>query len=165
VRGCLACALESVQTMIGCAQRPERQQSRSSINDADRSVYFWLSEVSDTGACNAGSRCVSYLSPTRSSIIGRWCPRNQSPPPPFPSSAGEIPCISRPNGSEPPEMAVHTKWIGRRNRLLTSSEAWLGRNPALYLGIEVCSTMAKPTAAGTLCRFPGSSRIYSEVLS
>ena len=33
-------------------------------------------------------------------------------------------------------MAVHTKWIGRHNRLLTSSEAWLGRNPALYLGIE-----------------------------
>ena len=61
MKGCLACALESVQTMIGCAQRPERQQSRSSINDADRSVLLWLSEVSDTGACNARPRCVSYL--------------------------------------------------------------------------------------------------------
>jgi hypothetical protein len=98
------------------------------------------------------------VSPLSSRAVAHHRTGGSSPPArpdaPFPPASG-----GRPRG-----LTSRTKWIGRRNRLLISSEAWLGRNPALYLGIEVCSTMGKPTAAGTLCRFPGSSRIYSEVL-
>jgi hypothetical protein len=57
---CLGCVLQPVQIMIGSARDATHAAASSTLDSqADRSVVFWLPEVSDAGASNAGLQCVS----------------------------------------------------------------------------------------------------------
>jgi hypothetical protein len=60
--GCMACALESDQTVNDSARcAPERPLAHSSTNKAGRSVVSWLAEGSDTGPRIARQQCESCL--------------------------------------------------------------------------------------------------------